>query len=72
MAKWDSPETDDLYVPADKIVVVDRDWPTHVDSITSLVAHRGLDDESKADLEAISNRARRLTTIPQGEVRING
>lgn len=38
-----------------------RAFLVHVDSITSLVAHRGLDDESKRDLAAISLRCRQLT-----------
>lgn len=37
-----------------------RRWLVFVDSVTSLVVHRGLDEQAKRDLAAISSKARQL------------
>ena len=46
---------------ADDLVAVPRSWLVYVDSITSLVAYRGLDDQAKEDLKLISREARKLS-----------
>lgn len=42
-------------------VEVERKWLIFVDSITSLVAYRGLDEQAKEDLKRISQEARILS-----------
>lgn len=41
-------------------VAVDRDFLVRVDSLTSYVGHRGLDDVLRKELQALSAEARRL------------
>lgn len=40
-------------------IVVDREFLVDVDSVGSLIVHRGLDEQSKADLNRLSMTARR-------------